>query len=534
MSLSFPHLIERNANTNPDSAAIICGERVTSWARLHHRCEALAGGFDHIGLAPGDRVGFIGLNSAEFYECYFAPSYMGCETVALNWRLSVPELVECVEDSAPKLLIADAEFINVARQVLEQASVDFRLIVTGAEPQGDELSYEELIAEQHANPYSPGSGDDTLLIFYSGGTTGRAKGIMLTHWNMFANANGVALHMDLKGDDVHLLIGPMFHLAAGARVFASVYCGCAMVILPKFTPRDFLSLIQKHRVTSTLFIPAMMPMILDLPDFATFDLSSLRQMSFGASASTDDLLHRIIAAFPHVDIRHGYGMTEASPLISVLGPEYHRADAAEKGKLGAVGFPPPHVDLRIFDETDHEVPQGEVGEIVVRGPNVMKGYLNRPDLTAETLRGGWLHTGDAGYFDADGCLWISGRIKDMIISGGENVYPGEVENVLSLHPQVADVAVIGIPHEKWGEAVHAIVIPVEGQAPDPETLIAYCRDRIAGYKCPQSVSFRGEPMPLSGANKVLKSELRKPFWEGGAEPDGSVQGQSEKRERQKT
>ncbi|WP_294221550.1 AMP-binding protein [uncultured Shimia sp.] len=512
MAVSFAEMLDRHAARMPDRVALICEDRQTTWSELWQRCQAIAGGLCKLGLEKGDRVAFLGLNSDWFYEGYFAPSFMGGESVALNYRLSVNELSDCMTDSAAKVLIVDPARLTMARQICARLGGSVILIVIGTEPEGKEISYEKMIAAAHSIDQKIGAGDDTLIIYYSGGTTGRAKGVMLSHWNLFANSTGHAQVYDVCSEETHLLTGPMFHLGAGARVFCSVYAGCTMVIQPKFTPLGFLQIIQQHQVNATMFIPAMMQMVLDLPEFGDFDLSSLRQMSFGASPASEELLRRIVAAFPQVAISHGYGMTEASPVLAALGPEYHRADFAEKGKLGAVGRPVPHCDLRIFDANDQELPVGEIGEIVARGPNVMKGYLNQPELTAETLRGGWLHTGDAGYFDEDGILWISGRIKDMIISGGENIYPGEVENILSIHDQVAEVAVIGIPNDKWGEAVHAIVIPAAGTAPDPAELVAYCRANLATYKCPQTISFRHEPWPLSGANKILKTELRKPFW----------------------
>ncbi|MGD9861879.1 MAG: long-chain fatty acid--CoA ligase [Pseudodonghicola sp.] len=511
MSVSITYSLERNAAHYGDRTAVLCDGRVTTWAQMARRCRALAGGFNALGLTGGDRIGFLGLNSEWFFECYFAPALAGMELVALNYRLTAAELIACASDSALRLLVVDPPHLQTGRAIAA-ACPGLRLIVLGAAPGAGEIGYEALIAAAHAPTTAPGRDDDSAIIYYSGGTTGAPKGVMLSHWNICTNSAGSVAQYGFVPHETHLMVGPMFHAAAGSRVYTCAHLPAPVVLQPKFDVAGFLGLIQTHRVASTQFVPTMMQMILDHPEFARYDLSSLRQMTWGASATSAELLRRIVAAFPHVDLVHGYGMTEAAPLISGLGPDYHRADFATRGKLGSVGFPASHCDLRIFDDADTELPRGAVGEIVVRGPNVMKGYLNQPELTAETLRGGWLHTGDAGYLDADGALWISGRIKDMIISGGENIYPAEIENVLSLHPDVAEVAVIGIPDPHWGEAVHAIVIPTPGSRATETELITYTRAHLASYKCPRSLEFRSEPMPLSGANKVLKTELRKPYW----------------------
>jgi acyl-CoA synthetase (AMP-forming)/AMP-acid ligase II len=250
-------------------------------------------------------------------------------------------------------------------------------------------------------------------------------------------------------------------------------------------------------------------MILAHPDFNRYDLSSVGQITLGGSPTPRDLLEKVIAAFPSAKLNNGYGMTEMSPMLAALTAEYHVLEGPKAGKLNSVGRPVPYLDIRIFDADDRELPQGAIGEIVARGPTVMKGYLNRPDENAVALRGDWFHTGDLGYFDKDGLLYISGRSKDMIISGGENVYPTEIEDVISTHPAVSQVAVIGVPSDKWGEVVHAVVILTDGAEVTADELVAHCRKSLAGYKCPRGITFRHEPMPLSPANKVLKSELRK-------------------------
>jgi acyl-CoA synthetase (AMP-forming)/AMP-acid ligase II len=281
------------------------------------------------------------------------------------------------------------------------------------------------------------------------------------------------------------------------------------VIMPRFDVVEMMTLIQRHRVHSLTLVPTMMHMILNHPDFGQYDLSSVGQVTLGGSPTPRDLLQKVIAVFPSAKLNNGYGMTEMSPMLAALTSEYHVLDGPNAGKLNSVGRPVPYLDIKIFSEDDVELPQGEIGEIVARGPTVMKGYLNRPDENAAALRGGWFHTGDMGYFDKEGLLYISGRSKDMIISGGENIYPTEIEDVLSTHPAVSQVSVIGLPSEKWGEVVHAVVILAEGGNTDADELIAHCRSHLAGYKCPRGITFRREPMPLSPANKILKSELRK-------------------------
>lgn len=513
MSVSIARYIERNATLYADHVAVICEGRKMTWSQMVTRCRAVAGGLNHLGLVKGDRVAFLGLNSEWFFECYFAPSFAGIELVAINYRLSERELVECLVDSQAKVLMVDANFLELARSTIAQSAAEITLILVGdPAPRSGEIAYEALIAEGHEPCTELGEGDDTLVIYYTGGTTGRSKGVMLSHWNIFANSMGSAPQYGFVKHERHLIVGPMFHTAAGSRIYSCALMPGEAVLQPKFTVEGFLSLLETYRVSSTQFVPAMMQAILEHPDFSKYDLSGLRQMTWGASSTSEELLRRIVKAFPQVDLVHGYGATEAAPLITGLGPEYHRANFAELGKMGSVGFPAIHVDVRIFDEQNNEVVRGEIGEIVVRGPNIMKGYLNMPNATADALRDGWYHTGDLGYQDEDGCLWISGRIKDMIITGGENVYPAEVENVLSLHPDVSEVAVIGIPSQQWGEAVHAIVIPIADASASEQELIEYTHRGLAGYKCPKSLEFRSEPFPLSGANKILKTELRKAYW----------------------
>lgn len=513
MAARFGDLLEKAAHVHRDSPAVTSEGRTKSWHEVLTRCRNLAAGLEHLGLTPGQRVAYLGFNSDALFECYFAPSLAGLETVVLNFRWSARECAAALRECMPKALIFDAAHADLARQAVAEAGQTVHMIEVGGSARPPLIAYEDL-ATRAGKPRTRGScGDDTLIIYFTGGTTGRSKGVMLSHWNLFTNAMGAPHIMGNVRDSAQLVVGPMFHLAPGSRIFSAVLLNIHSVIMPRFDVADLMTLIERHRIHSLTLVPTMMHMILTHPDFSRYDRSSVGQITLGGSPTPRDLLEKVIAAFPSAKLNNGYGMTEMSPMLAALTSEYHVLDGPKAGRLHSVGRPVPYLDIRIFDQDDRELPQGEIGEIVARGPTVMKGYLNRPEENAAAMRGGWFHTGDVGYFDKDGLLYICGRSKDMIISGGENVYPAEVEDVLSTHPAVSEVAVIGLPSDKWGEVVHAVVIPAEGADVSAEELIAHCRRHLAGYKCPRGISVRREPMPLSPANKILKSELRKQILE---------------------
>lgn len=499
MSITLAHLVEKSARLYPENPAVTCDGHRLNWAELWARIQALGGGLDGLGLARGSRVGFLGLNSAECYECYHGPSLAGLTLVALNFRLSEAELHECLLDCAPEVLVVDKTHEALARGAAAGTAVQ-HILVTGLGG-----GYETLIARGDQPKCAPTAGDDTVVIYYTGGTTGRSKGVELSHNNVFANAAGSCANYDFKPFENHLIIGPLFHTAAGSRAYTCPMLHAHLIMTPKFDIEECLALIETEQVQVVQFVPTMIQRILDHPAFERYDLSSLRQLTVGASPTPLDVWQRIFATFPKLNILNGYGATETGPLISALGT-HQREFSMEK--LGSAGPAVPHAEVVIRDENGAGLPSGEIGEVTVRGPNVMTGYLNRPEETAEAIRDSWYHTGDAGYLDEDACLWIVGRIKDMIISGGENIYPIEIENHLSQHPDVAEVAVIGVPDADWGERVQAIVILREGGQADEAVLIAYCREALAHYKCPRGVTFRTEPLPLSTANKVLKTALR--------------------------
>jgi acyl-CoA synthetase (AMP-forming)/AMP-acid ligase II len=331
---------------------------------------------------------------------------------------------------------------------------------------------------------------------------------MLSHANFFASALGVLCARLTDGDAVFLMAAPMFHVAAIAVANSHCLAGGRFVIIPMFTAEGFCRATQAHRATHSFLVPTMIQMLVDHPTFAQHDLSSLAQLAYGASPIQQTLLDRAMAALPHVGFVQAYGMTELAPLVSVLSASDHGVSSRTRSAGSAVST----VEVRIVDEQGGELPRGNVGEIAVRGPSVMQGYWNRDAETRKVLDAdGWYRSGDGAYMDDDGFIFIVDRLKDMIVTGGENVYSAEVENVLARHPAVAACAVIAVPSEQWGEAVHAVVVARKDETPSADDLIAFCKEHLAGYKCPRTVELR-EALPLSGAGKVLKTKLREPYW----------------------
>jgi long-chain acyl-CoA synthetase len=347
-----------------------------------------------------------------------------------------------------------------------------------------------------------------------GGTTGRSKGVMLSHRNLLASARNSLAQSNEEVFACYLHVAPMFHLADFFATQVAFLLGGANAIVRGFTPEAAARAITKFQVTNVLLVPTMIQMFVDQPGFDKFDLSSLRRISYGASPISEAVLDRAMAALPHVEFLQGYGMTELSPVATVLPWKDHTGEGRAKGRHRSGGRPAPMVEVRIVDPLGKPLPPRTVGEIVVRGDIVMLGYWEQPEETKKAIVDGWMHTGDGGYMDEDAYVYIVDRMKDMIVTGGENVYSAEVENCVAQHPAVAQCAVIGIPDDRWGEAVHAVVMRKPGAAVTETEIIEFCKARIAGYKCPSSVKIQDEMLPLSGAGKILKRELRKPYWEG--------------------
>ncbi|MFM8973982.1 MAG: long-chain-fatty-acid--CoA ligase [Actinomycetota bacterium] len=493
-----------------DRVAFIDGDYRATYGehleRVGQLCTALRG----LGVGRGDRFAVMALNSHQFLECYHA-AFLGAGVVnPLNLRLAARELEYILADSDTKVCVTDAFFAPLIAQVREAAGIE-HVVMIGAGDAPHDHAYEGLIGA--AAPVIPDEPEeeDPVVLMYTGGTTGLPKGVLLDHRAEMLNAYHVLQTWSFTPEDVFLHQTPMFHAASMGGILGMPAIGAASVFLPLFDPGQVLSLVEQHGVTTTVMVPTMIGMMLAHPEFAPERLRTLRTLTYGASPMPADLLDRLLALFPDLDIFQGYGMTEASAVLTALLPEDHRAGG---DRLRSAGRPVRGVVLSIQDPDGGMLAKGETGEVCARAGNFMREYWNKPEATAEVFRGDWYHTGDAGYLDDEGFLYLVDRVKDMIVTGGENVYSVEVENAISSHPAVAQVAVIGVPSEKWGEAVHAIVVPLPEAEVTEAEIIAHARESIAGYKVPKSVEFRTEPLPLSGAMKVLKRELRAPYWEG--------------------
>ncbi len=492
------------------------GDSAPDWAALADRVARYAGGLVAAGVGPGERVAILALNGSRYLETLFAVAWTGAAVVPLNVRLAAAEMCFVLGDADPCLLLLDDAFLPFAETL--SAGGRWKLVYIGNEvaPAGA-LDVRDLIGGHAPIPDADLAPERMAGLFYTGGTTGRAKGVMLSHANLLANAANLLTVHDFRSRSVFLHAAPMFHLADLASTFALSLMGGSHAFLPRFTPEAFIAAVDRHGVTDTTLVPTMIAALVEHLERAPQPLASLERVLFGGAPMAEALLARARVALPGVKFVQGYGQTEASPLLTVMPwPDL----ATMPARAGSAGRALPLVDLRVVDADDRDAAVGTIGEIVARGPNVMSGYWNRPEETAATLRGGWLRTGDAGFLDADGYLFLVDRVKDMIVSGGENVYSVEVENCLVAHPAVLSCAVFGIPDERWGEAVHAVVVPRPGTTADAEDLREFCRARIAAYKVPRRIEFRDTPLPLSGAGKILKAELRAPFWAGRARQVG--------------
>ncbi len=506
--------LHRSAALFPDRIATVFGSRRRTWREVEDRVGRLAAGLVSLGVAPGDRVSVLALNSDRYIEIYLAIAWAGAVVVPGNVRWALPEHVHGIEDSGADLLFVDAHFAAMAESIAAATPLRATIYADDGEVPTGMVDYEQLIASNVPLPDRCGRDHELAAIFYTGGTTGRSKGVMLSHHSLIVNYLNTMITMGIGGrHHIYLHSPPMFHLADAGMVFGVTLTGGTHVVISHFTPQGLVDAVAAERVTDMVLVPTMIGMLRDHVVVHGGDLSSIENLSYGASAISETLLRQAIELLPNASIRQCYGQTETSSSAVVLAAEYHTLDPAGAARLRSAGQAMVGVLLRIADENLQDVPRGQVGEVLIRTPGAMLGYWNQPELTAQTLVDGWLRTGDAGYLDDDGFLFLVDRVKDMIVSGGENVYSAEVENALASHEAIRECAVIGVPDDRWGERVHAILCLYPDRAAQADEIIAHCKRLIAGYKCPRSVEFRADPLPLSGAGKVLKTALREPYWQ---------------------
>lgn len=495
----------------PDGIATIEGERQRTWREVHDRVIRIAAALRKLGVAQGDRVAVLAHNCDAFYETYFAVFWAGAVIVPLNTRLAVPELQFQLDDAGVGHVLFGAEFAASAQELKRRSGKRRVYIGLDGDAQPADHGLESLI-RTHAPAAEVVRADTDLAgIFYTGGTTGLPKGVMLTHRSLSSQAMNLIMAIKVDEDCINLHSAPMFHLADIGTFMTTMVAG-THVFARRLDEAAILQLTEQHRVTHLFTVPAIIDRLAKHPRATSADLASLKVLGYGGSPmplGTYDIARK---RFPQVDFVQGFGSTEMGA-HTFLSPKNHRP-GADPEKLQSAGQPCYGYEIRVVGPDGSDLPPRHVGEIVGRGDNVMAGYWNRPEETARVLRDGWVYTQDAGFLDEDGFVYVTDRLKDMIVTGGENVYSIEVENVISRHPAVNECTVIGIPDEQWGERVHAVVVLKQGAALDLESLKGFCREQIAGYKCPKSIDVRGDALPRSAAGKVLKRELREPYWAG--------------------
>ena len=492
---TFAQPLGRALSTAAGSCAVVCEDNRRTYAELGSRCRRLAGAMRTLGLAPHDRVGVIALNSDRYLELYLGLPAAGFVLVPVNSRLAPAEMRAILADAGVSVLFADADYPGAAGagQVVMMPD-DYEDLIAGA----DEVPLGDGVAE-----------GDLAALFYTSGTTGVAKGAMHTHRSLVCSAMHFMATWPFDQQTRWLVASPMFHTGGILATLATVWAGGTHVIMPRFDPDLTVDLIEREAVTHTLLVPTMLAAAAGAQLARPRNVSSLRYLSHGASPISAETLRRTRQAFPGAELLHVYGTTETTPITALLPHEERILDTPLVRSCGqaAVG-----VEIRVVDSSRADVPAGTVGEIAVRGPSVMAGYWRNPEATAEVMRGDWYLTGDLGYTDDASYIYLVDRVKDMIVSGGENIYSIEVEDALATHPAVAESAVFGVPDPRWGESVYAVVFCRKQVTADE--LVAHCGKRIAGFKVPRCTELRTEPLPKSAAGKILKRDLREPHWAG--------------------
>ena len=505
-------MIRRLAAEQPERAALRWGDHELSYRELDERASRVAQALRAAGVGPGDRVAFLDKNSPEQVELFFGAAKLNAVPTPLNFRLAPPEVALIVADARAKVFAIGREFVPMIDKVIDELPGTTVVVI------GEADGYPSFDAWRDAHPandpLTPQAAEDVAYQLYSSGTTGRPKGVQLTQANLAAGRSLYPELMRLGGDSVSLVAMPLFHIGGGGWVLAGLAAGATNVLVRDIVPAELVDLIEREHVTHGFVVPAILQFMLTVPGVEARDFSALDSLLYGASPITEQVLADSIRTFG-CEFLQAYGLTETTGTVVILPAADHDPDGPNRHRLRAAGLPVPGSEIRIVDaSTAGDVAVGEVGEVWIRSATVMKGYWNLPEATEEAIGpGGWFRSGDAGYLDDDGYLYLYDRMKDMIVSGGENIYPAEVENVLMSHAGVADVAVIGVPDDRWGETPKAMVVRAAGSDVTESELIACCREHLARFKCPTSVEWL-DALPRNPSGKVLKKDLRAPYWAG--------------------
>jgi long-chain acyl-CoA synthetase len=511
-------IVRTHAAARPDNIAVSCAGEDLTWGELERRSDAVARALRAAGVAPQGRIARIDKNALQYFEVLFGAAKVNAVLVDINWRLSAPEMVQIINDAQATVVFVGEEFLAHLDKIEPELRSVRTVVVHGEHPKhpsypawltgGDRADGS---SDQAVEPGAEAGPEDVALQLYTSGTTGLPKGVMLTNRNLFTLIEMAGPAWGFRDQAVTLVVMPMFHIAGSGWSLCAMAAGTLVVLHREVDPAAIVRDLAAHRVTTVLFVPAILQFLLDTPGVDEADFSALETIVYGASPITDKALTRAMATFGCGFVQV-YGLTETTGTVTRLEPEEHDPEH-RPGLLRSCGRAIPRTEVRIVDASGADVTDGEVGEVWVRSPLVMKGYWNSPDETDRAMaEGGWLRTGDAAY-RVDGYLYLHDRLKDMIVSGGENVYPAEVENAVGAHPEVAEVGVIGVPDARWGETVKAVVVRVPGSRVTAQAVIAFTRERLATFKCPTSVDFVSA-LPRTPSGKILKRELREPYWAG--------------------
>jgi len=501
----------------PDRTAIVFDGKRISYSELSERVNRLANGLANLGVIAGDRVATMQVNCNEYIEAYFASAKLDAVFVPLNFRAIPDEIEFMVKDSGPKVFICGSRYMPMMDTLKPNLpSLEHLICLDGANQEGW-INYDELIIDSLPDEIFPSSNDEDLtMLMFTAGTTGSPKGVMLTHESFSSYILNNVSPAELDVEEKNILTVPLYHIAGVQAVIAAIYGGRTLIIQRQFEPAEWMTLVQTERANRAMMVPTMLKMLMDHEDFEEYDLTSLQVITYGAASMPLEVIKMAIRKFPDTYFINAFGQTETAATITMLPPEDHILEGTEEeieiklNRLTSIGKPLPDVDVKIVNEEGGDVDVGDTGEIVASGGRLMKGYWNQEAATAQALRDGWLYTGDLGYFDEDGYIYLSGRAKDFIKRGGEMVSPEEVEQILHSHPMIDEAAIIGIPDLSWGERVRAIVVPKPGETIDEKEVIEYCRSRMSGFKRPESVIIVDE-LPRNPLGKVLKRVLREQY-----------------------